>query len=112
MEKLATQRGIEIVKIPPGHPAPNNVETFMKPLSKAMKAEFTNKEPEKKILSELLKSYSDTPHPATGVAPGAMIFRDGYQVNFPRTKLTEDEVANARLRDLQKRDQRKVDTNN
>ena len=34
MEKFATQRGIEIVKIPPGHPAPNNVETFMKPLSK------------------------------------------------------------------------------
>ena len=57
MEKFA--RHIEMIKIPPGHPAPNNVETCMKPLGKAMKAGFRNKVPEQKVLKDVLKSYRD-----------------------------------------------------
>ena len=37
MKKFARNRNIKLVKIPPGHPAANNVETVMKPLGKAMK---------------------------------------------------------------------------
>ena len=41
MKRFTDCRSIEQTKIPPGHPAPNNVETVMKPLGKAMKIGFS-----------------------------------------------------------------------
>ena len=42
MDAFAEKRNIELVKIAPGHPAANNVETVMKPLGKAMKIGVKN----------------------------------------------------------------------
>ena len=36
MDNLTDSRDITQIKIPPGHPSPNNVETVMKPMGKAM----------------------------------------------------------------------------
>ena len=83
----------------------------MKPLGKAMKSGFWNKVPEQKVLKDVLKSYRDTPHPATGVSSGAMMFRDGYQVDLSRIQLSEKQVAMARLQDMKKKEDRKKDVN-
>ena len=75
MENFATKRNIELQKIPPLHPSANPVETFMWPLGKTMKIAQHNKTPENEALEKLLVNYRDTPHPAIGVIPSAMLFR-------------------------------------
>ena len=84
MTKFADERNIKLQKIPPLHPQANPAETFMKPLGKTMKIAHQNGRKEKESLQKLLRNYRDTPHPATSVPPGAMLFRDGYQTEFPR----------------------------
>jgi len=85
MSDFADSRGIELLKIPPLHPSANPVETFMKPLGKTMKTARQANLPEQMALQKLLDNYRDTPHPATGIAPAAMLFRDGQRTIFPRT---------------------------
>ena len=99
MQDFATMRGINLQKIPPLHPSANPVETFMKPLGKTMKIAHHNKVQEKAALNKLLMNYRDTPHPATGIAPAAMLFRDSQQSQFPRQKVSNDDVLSARRRD-------------
>ena len=99
MQDFANQRSINIQKTPPLHPSANPVETFMKPLGKAMKIARRNHIPEKKAISDLLESYRDTPHPSTGIPPNAMIFRDQPQTHFPRKALSDEDVKEARKRD-------------
>ena len=77
MDKFASHRDIQLVKPPPAHPGPNNVETVMKPLGKAMKIGSHSKDSEQSSLNTFLQSFRDTPHPSTGTAPGALMFRDG-----------------------------------
>ena len=74
MKRFTDSRSIEQTKIPPGHPAPNNVETVMKPLGKAMKIGFSENKAESESLQAFLQQYRDTPHTATGVSPASMIF--------------------------------------
>ena len=74
MENLTKNRNIEQFKTPPGHPSPNNVETVVKPLGKAMKIGRFQNQGEKGTLSSFLVNYYDTPHSATGVSPAQMIF--------------------------------------
>ena len=85
-------RGIEHIKTYPYHPSANPAETFMKPLGKAMKAAHYGKGDKEKALRELLSSYRATPHPATGVAPGALLMRSGYKKDFPRKAISEKEA--------------------
>ena len=101
MDEFAERRNITLQKIPPLHPSSNPVETFMRPLGKTMKIAHATKSSEKESLNALLKNYRNTPHPATGIAPSAMLFRDGEQNVFPRQSVTDQEVATARERDLQ-----------
>ena len=84
MEKFAKERNITLEKIPPRHPSANPVETFMKPLGKAMKIAHYNGQDEQSTLKSLLENYRDMPHPATGVPPGAMMYRDNISCAFPR----------------------------
>ena len=70
----------------------------MRPLGKAMKIAYHNRAPENDTLNQLLMNYRDTPHPAPGVAPAAMLFRDAHQSNFPRHPVTEDDIMCARKR--------------
>ena len=76
MAEFAVQNNIELQKIAPLHPSSNPVETFMGPLGKAMKIVHMNKENEKYTLEVLLNNYRDIPHPATGLTPASMLFRD------------------------------------
>lgn len=99
MEKLANDRNITLKKIPPHHPQANPAETFMKPLGKAMKIAHQKGQSEKEALQCLLSNHRDTPHPATGVPPGSMLFRDGYQTVFPRKCISEEDAGKARKRD-------------
>jgi transposase InsO family protein len=87
MEEFTTKRDIEQVKIAPGHPAANNT------------------------LQSFLQTYRDTPHSATGIEPGNMIFRDGYRSNFPRKCLSEEQISRARQLDTDSKDARKDDYN-
>ena len=108
MADFTTTRGIEQVKTAPGHPGPNNAETVMKPLGKAMKIGHANQVSEKETLSSFLVGYRDTPHASTGVSPGSMLLRDGYRTQFPQSKLSDSAVVDARSRDRATKDARKV----
>ena len=103
MQKFAEERNIQLDKIPPLHPSANPVETFMKPLGKTMKIAHYNMNSEKKALQKLLENYRDTPHPATGVPPSAMLFRDSLSGSFPRKSVTEDMIQSARQHDAKQK---------
>ena len=97
MKRFADEHGIELEKIPPLHPSANPVETFMRPLGKTMKIAHHSGIPEKRALQNLLQNYNDTPHPATGIPPAAMMFRDSVAGAFPKKSTTDLEVESARL---------------
>ena len=103
MHDFATSKSIKLQKAPPLHPSSNPVETFMRPLGKAMKIAYQTRAPEKETLERTLNNYRHTPHPATGIPPAAMMFRDGQRYDFPRTYATEEDVRRAREADKQKK---------
>ena len=107
MKAFTDSRGIEQTKIPPGHPSSNNVETVMKPLGKAMKIGFSQKQSEKDSLQQFLQNFRDTPHPSTGISPSAMLFRDGVRTNLPRAHCSDEDVTDARQNDRDTKDLRK-----
>ena len=86
MELFAQKRNIELKKTPPLHPQANPAETFMKPLGKTMKIAHQNKTSKKEAFTSLLQNVRDTPQQATSLAPGAMMFRDGYRTIIPTSK--------------------------
>lgn len=104
-------KGIEHVKTFPYHPQANPAETFMKPLGKAMKAAFHSKQDPGHALNELLGDYRATPHPATGNAPGSIMFRHGYGREFPRVEISDDQVKQGREEDVAKKTQRQENLN-
>ena len=99
MGNFAQNKNIEMKKIPPLHPSFNPVETLMLPLGKTMEIAHLHHQPEKKALKSFLQNYRDTLHPATGVSPAAMMFRDDKHTHFPRKPITEEECIKARNRD-------------
>ena len=111
MSMFAQKQNISLQKAPPRHPQSNPVETFMKPLGKTMKIAFNNHTCRDEALSQLLQNYRSTPHPATGVAPAAMLFRDGQHNIFPRVSTNEQAIENARARDNAIKLQRQQDIN-
>ena len=106
MDNFANRRDITLQKIPPLHPASSPVATFMKPLGKTVKIAQHEKKPIKEAIQELLDNYRDTPHPATGISPASMMFRDGMKNKFPRVKVSEEQVKIARERDMQIKQER------
>ena len=111
MDAFAENRDIELQKNPPHHPSANPAETFMRPLGKGMKIGAKAGISEKEALKNVLQSYRQTPHPSTGLPPAAMIFRDGYRGNFPRQKVSETDIAAAKLRDKQLKQKNEVTVN-
>ena len=99
MDKFAEKRDITLKKTPPLHPQSNPVETLMKPLGKTMKIAVQNKTRKDVVLAKFLSNYRDTPNPATNIAPGARLFRDGYRSTFPRKQVTDEEIQQAIERD-------------
>ena len=101
------KKGIEHEKCFPYHPNSNPVETFMKPLGKAMRVAHREGNDKKKALDRFLATYRATPHVATGIAPGDMLLRHGYADGFPKTMALEDaDVDMARTRDMEARTER------
>ena len=80
------EKGIEGDPSYPYRPQSNPVETWMKPLGKCLKIAIKNNCNKEKAIRELLLAYRTTPHPATGLSPGEMLFRHGYRGPFPNRK--------------------------
>ena len=89
---FSTARGIHIKHSYPYHLQGNEAECFMKPLGKAVKITLDTNRPLRQAIDDLLSDYRSTPHPATGVAPGNMLFRGGYNLIFPPTPSTTEQV--------------------
>ena len=111
--QFSTATGTKHVKTFPYHPQANPAETFMKPLGKSMKIAHHNNANKNLALNQLLSSYRATPHSATGVTPGNMLFRSGYRSGFPATEpLTDEQAEEARERDIKQRSERTNKLNN
>ena len=93
------------------HPQGNPAETFMKPLGKAMKTAFHEGRDRETALNELLGSYRSTPHSASQLSPGGVLFYNGYRKDFTRKQHTEAERRAAKEKDHQQRRERKQTTN-
>ena len=111
MQQFASRRGIELKKTPPLHPSSNPAETFMKPLGKAMKMAIDSSNSLQTALTHLLNNYRDTPHPATGLPPSAMLFRDPPNSVFPRVAVSDKQIQVARKQDVESKLERQVDVN-
>ena len=55
--EFAAQNNVELQKIAPLHPSSNPVETFMRPLGKAIKIAHMNQEIEKDTLELIMNNY-------------------------------------------------------
>ena len=110
MKNFAKDKGIDMRFVPPHCPNANPAETFMKTVGKAMKSAHYNKHSEKEVLQKAVSNYIQTPHPATGLPPGAILFRDGIKDDLPRKSASQYEVDQARARDqrLKKANEDKV----
>ena len=104
--EFSKQNSIQHTKVFPYHAQANPAETFMRPLGKAMKIANDSGQNRTTALNDLLIGYRSTPHPATGLSPGNMLFRHGYHHDFPRTNNSDQETAAARDHDWQQRQAR------
>jgi hypothetical protein len=110
MEKFAASRSIELRHTPSLHPSSNPVETFMRPLGKAMNIGHQEGVADE-TLKRTMNNYRQTPHPATGIPPAAMLFRDGQRLEFPRRCATEEEVRKAKETDRNRKAHYENDVN-
>ena len=110
-KRYSDEKGIEHILTYPHHPQGNPVETFMKPLGKALKAAYYNRESAQRALDDLLMGYRATPHPATNMAPGEMLFRHGYHAEFPKRESNDCQVEEAMQQDREQKRSRTDDTN-
>ena len=111
-EAFSKQHAIHHETSAPYHPQANPVEAIMKPLGKCMKAAHSQNRNKNEALGEWLASYRATPHSATGIAPGDVIFRHGYGNAFPKINpVTDGQVQEACCRDQQQREERDAEMN-
>ena len=101
---LAYMEGIGVQSDPsyPYHPQANPVETWMKPLGKCLKIASRNHRDKETAIRELLLAYRTTPHPATGLSPGEMLFRHGFRGAYPNRKACTDEAFDAAVEKMKK----------
>ncbi len=111
MQKFAASRSIELRHTPLLHPSSNPVETFMRPLGKAMKIGHQEGVADNETLKRTINNYRQQPHPATGIPPAAMLFRDGQRLEFPRRCATEEEVRKAKETDRNRKARYENDVN-
>ena len=83
-------------------PQSNPVETWMKPLGKCLKIANRNQQNKESAIRELLLAYRTTPHPATGLSPGEMLFRHGYRGAYPNRKMCSNEDFDATVDKMKK----------
>ena len=83
----------------------------MKPLEKTLKSANLNKGDKEEALNGVLARYRATSHPATGVAPGNIMFRSGCRKGFPRRALSESKITEAIKQDGKQRKHREQTVN-
>ena len=93
--EFAAQNNVELQNIAPLHPSSNPVETFMRPLGKAIKIAHMNKEIKKDTLELIMNNYRDTSHPATGLTPASLLFRDDKHSIFPTKSVRTKDIIEA-----------------
>ena len=96
-EQFSKTQGIIHEKAFPYHPQANPAEGFMKPLGKCMKTSHVSGTNKQHAMNQFLASYRATPHSATGIAPGDILFRHGYGVGFPQSCPPSDEAVREAL---------------
>ena len=87
-QQFSNELGVTHIRTYPYHPQANPAETFMKPLGKAMKIAHHHRTDKEVALNKLLRDYRATPHSATGMAPGDLILRNGFNSELPRSTTT------------------------
>jgi hypothetical protein len=111
-QSFSESRGIRHDLSFPYHPQANPVECLMKPLGKAMKAAHFEGKDKGRALNNFLATYRATPHKATGIAPGDVLFRHGYMADFPKTAPpSNEEVREALEVETENRSQRNESLN-
>ena len=111
LQNFCRERDIALQYIPPRHPNSNPAETFMKPLGKAMKIAYQDKRSENEVLRDVLNSYRQTPHPATGIAPADMLFRHGVRADFPRKEISQEDISHAKHKDRKQKEANEENVN-
>ena len=108
------KNNIEHIVTPPLHPRSNEAECMMKPLGKTMKLAHHNNLDKKQelVVRKFIKDYKTTPHPSTGMAPGDVILRAGYNTGKPRAPPPDDIVNKVKLADADSKQKNKSYTNN
>ena len=111
-KQYSDSKDIKHNKVYPYYPLANPVETFMKPLGKAMKIAHYEHQNKETALNQLLASYQATPHIATSQAQGNLIFQLDYQHNFPIAKpLTPNHINEIHAKHLEQQQKRKQKLN-
>ena len=64
--------------------ANGQAESFMKPLTKAIRAALTSKRPWRKELKKFLLNYRATPHSTTGYSPAELLFNRKINTKLPQ----------------------------
>ena len=99
-QQFSNELGVTHIRTYPYHPQANPAETFMKPLGKAMKIAHHHRTDKEVALNKLLRDYRATPHSATGMAPGDLILRNGFNSELPRSTTTnKNDVETAKAKD-------------
>ena len=111
-EEFSKDHGIHHEKSLRYHPQANPAEGFMKPLGKCIKTAHASGTDKSQAMNQFLASFRATPHSATGLAPGDIMFRHGYGDQFPRANApTEKQVREAIESDQTTRESRDQELN-
>ena len=93
------ERGIRHRKSTPLWPQGNaEVESFMKPLTKAVRSAHAEGRDWKAFLYQFLLNYRATPHSTTGIAPAQLLFNRKITTKLPEISQPEDTPADTAVR--------------
>ena len=89
-KEFAEHMGFKHKKITPLHPKGNAiVESFMKPMAKAIKTANANGENYKNSLRTFLLNYRNTPHSTTQISPSEIMFGRKLKTKLPKFKVNK-----------------------
>lgn len=86
-----TEIGVKHQKITPHWPQANSeAENFMKPLTKAVRAAYTEKKNWKREMYTFLLNYRATPHTTMGFPPSELLFNCKVRTKLPQVVTISD----------------------
>jgi len=104
-----TEIGVKHQKITPHWPQANSeAENFMKPLTKALRAAYTEKKNWKKEIYTFLLNYRATPHTTTGFPPSELLFNRKIRTKLPQVAIVTDNLKDNMVRQTDERAKSKM----